>query len=82
MIWIRDIRKIKFEVEVEVSQLVMQMHMHVQCKKNRKNIQRSHVQITSSFAVISDVYRSFIWNKTAFTKYCLTQWISKLPIRQ
>ena len=29
--------------------------------------------------VISDVYRSFIRNKTTFTKYCLTQWISKLP---
>ena len=32
-----------------------------------------------SFTVISDVYRSFIQNKTAFTKYCLTQWIPKLP---
>ena len=31
-----------------------------------------------SFTVISDVYRSFIPNKTTFTKYCLTQWISKL----
>ena len=33
----------------------------------------------SSFAVISDVYRSFIQNKTTFTKYYFTQWISKLP---
>ena len=30
-----------------------------------------------SFSVISDVYRSFIPNKSTFTKYCLTQWISK-----
>ena len=32
-----------------------------------------------SFAVIPDVYRSYIPNKTAFTKYmyCLTLWISK-----
>ena len=30
------------------------------------------------FMVISDVYRTIIWNKTAFTKYCLTEWISKI----
>ena len=29
--------------------------------------------------VISDVYKSFIPNKTIFIKYCLTQWISKFP---
>ena len=40
--------------------------------KIRKHIYRSDVQVTS------DVYRSFIPNKTTFTKYCLTQWISKL----
>ena len=32
-----------------------------------------------SFTVISDAYRSIIWNKIIFIKYCLTQWISKLP---
>ena len=32
-----------------------------------------------SLMVISDVYRSFIQNKTTFTKYCLTQCFSKLP---
>ena len=32
-----------------------------------------------SFTVISDLYRSFITNKTTFIKYCFTQWISKLP---
>ena len=31
-----------------------------------------------SFTVISDVSRPFIPNKTAFTQYSLTQWISKL----
>ena len=35
--------------------------------------------ILQCFMLISDVYRSFIQNKTTFTKYCLTQWISKLP---
>ena len=46
-------------------------------------------KVLSSFTVISDVYRSFIPNKTTFTKYCLTQWIWKLhgsfeihPVRQ
>ena len=29
--------------------------------------------------IISDVYRSFIPNKTTFTTYCLTQWISNSP---
>ena len=32
-----------------------------------------------SFLVILDVYRSFILNQIMFTKYCLTDWISKLP---
>ena len=32
-----------------------------------------------SFMIISDVYSSFIPNKTTLTKYCLTQWIPKLP---
>ena len=30
-----------------------------------------------SFMVISNIYRSFIPNKATFTKYCLSQWISK-----
>ena len=46
--------------------------------KIRKNIYRSDVQSTLSFTVILAVYRSFIPNHTAFTKYFLTQWISKL----
>ena len=32
------------------------------------------------FIIISGVYRSFIPKKTTSTKYCLTQWISKLPL--
>ena len=32
-----------------------------------------------SFTVISDVYRLIIQNKTKYTKYCLTQWFSKIP---
>ena len=36
-------------------------------------------QVTFELYSHSDVYRSFIWNNTTFTKYCLTQWISKLP---
>ena len=32
-----------------------------------------------SFMIIWDVDRSFIRDKTTFTKYCLPQWISKLP---
>ena len=32
-----------------------------------------------SFTVIFFVYRSCLPNETTFTKYCLTQWISKLP---
>ena len=34
-------------------------------------------KLLQRFTVTSDVYRSFISNKT--TKYCLPQWISKLP---
>ena len=32
-----------------------------------------------SFTVIPDVYKSVIPNNTTLTKYCLAQWISKLP---
>ena len=36
-------------------------------------------KLLMSFTVISCVYTSFVWSKTTFTKYCLTQWISNLP---
>ena len=34
------------------------------------------------FMDISDVNRSCIPNKTTLTKYCLTEWISKLPLSE
>ena len=43
---------------------------------NRKNIFTCPL---SSFTVIYCFYRSFIPNKTIFTKYCLTQWMLKFP---
>ena len=43
-----------------------------------KNTGPTYKLVLSFFTVISDVYRSFIPNKIAFTKYCHTQWISKL----
>ena len=37
-------------------------------------------KLRSSFAVISDVYRSLLLNEITSTKYyCLTRWISKFP---
>ena len=39
------------------------------------------MQLTFELYSISEIYRSFIWNKTTFTKYCLTQWISKFTKR-
>ena len=47
--------------------------------KNRKIFMGPRYNLPLSFTVISDVYSSFIPNKTTFTEYCLTQWISKLP---
>ena len=37
------------------------------------------LHVLLSFTVILNVNMSFIPNKTTYTKYCLTQWISKLP---
>ena len=47
----------------------------ISVSKIRKNIYRSD----KSFTAIVDVHSSFIPNKTTFTKYCLTRWISKSP---
>ena len=52
---------------------------HEQCKKLGKIFTGPTYQLLLSFAVILDVYRSFTINKTTFTKYCLTQWISTFP---
>ena len=49
-----------------------------QCKKNRKNIYRSNVQV--AFELYGHLFMGpFIGHKTTFTKYCLTRWVSKLP---
>ena len=50
-----------------------------QCQKLGKLFTGLTYKLLSSFIVISHVYSSLIQNKTTFTKYCLTQWISKLP---
>ena len=46
--------------------------------KTRKIFTGPTYRLLLRFTIISDVYRSLIWNKTTFTKHCLTQWISKL----
>ena len=51
----------------------------VQCQKYENIFTDPTYKLLLSFPVISDVYRSFIPNKTTFIKYCLTRWISKLP---
>ena len=40
----------------------------------------SMYKLVMSFTVISDVYMSFIPNKTTFIKYCLSHWVSKLLV--
>ena len=48
--------------------------------KNQDNTYRSDVQVIFFIlTAISDIYRSFIPNKTPFIKYWLTQLISKFP---
>ena len=47
------------------------------CKKVRELLPKG-VQITFGFTMFSDVYMSFVPNKTSLTKYRLSQWISKL----
>ena len=51
----------------------------LQCHKVTKIFTGLMYKFILSFMVISDIYRSLIQNKATFTKYCLTQWISKLP---
>ena len=50
-----------------------------QCQKLGNIITGLTYRLLLSFTIISDVYRSFIKDKITFSKYCLTQWISKLP---
>ena len=50
-----------------------------QCKKLGKIFTGPTDKLLFRFMVIWYLYRSFISNKPAFTKFCLTQWISKPP---
>ena len=52
-------------------------HIHSSIVKNMKTIYRSDVQVALSFSINTDVYRYFIQNDITFTKYCITEWISK-----
>ena len=50
-----------------------------QYKKQAKISRGPTYTLPLSFTVISDVDKSFVPHWTTFTKYCLTQWISKPP---
>ena len=57
----------------------------LQCQKLGTIITDPTYELLLSFKVISDVYRSFIPNKSIFTKHYITQWISQElwnPLRQ
>ena len=56
-------------------------NLHTQCYKLGKIFTCSTYKLLLCFTVIPDVYKSFFPNKTTYTKYCLTQWISKLSVR-
>ena len=51
----------------------------IQCQQLRKIFTGLTYKFLLSFMVMSDVYRSFIPNKTVFTRYFIIQRISKLP---
>ena len=53
--------------------------LHSQCQKLGKKFTGPMFKLLLRFTVISNVYRSCMPNKTTSAKYCLTQWISKLP---
>ena len=50
-----------------------------QCQKLGKIFIGLTDKLLLSLVVITTIYRSSTPNKTTFSKYCLTQWISKLP---
>ena len=60
--------------------ICMDYGLHSQCQKLGKIFTGPTYKLHLSSMVISDVCRLFIPNKTTFTKHCLTQWISKLPV--
>ena len=51
------------------------------CRKLGKLFTGPSYKLLLSFAILSYVHMSYIPNETTFTKYCLSQWISKLPRR-
>ena len=54
-------------------------HLNNASVKSWENIYKSGEQaISFILVVIPDVYRSYIPNETTYTKYCPTQWISRL----
>ena len=52
-----------------------------QCQRFGKIFTGPTCKLLLSVTVILDVYRSCIPYKTTFTKYCLTQWVSKLKVQ-
>ena len=56
-------------------------YINAQGKKLGKTFTGPTHELLFSSTAMSDVYRSFIPNKTTFTKDCLIQWISKLPVK-
>ena len=51
----------------------------IQCQNLGKIFTGPNVQVIFELYGHFRCYKSFIPNKTIFTKYCLTKWISKLP---
>ena len=60
-------------------QSFMRRCYHITVSKSSEIFTGPTYKLLSSLTAISDVYRSSIRNITTFTKYCLTQWISKFP---
>ena len=54
-------------------------HLHVAVSKIRTNIKKSDIQVILGFTVITDLYRSYIKNKTAFTENWLTRLFQTSP---
>ena len=76
-------------LDSEITQIIKmlpcgkQRHIHStqsQCQKFGKIFTGPMYKLFLKFTIILDVYRSFIRNKISFTKCCLIQWISKLPL--
>ena len=53
--------------------------IYKECQKLGKTLAGPTYKLLFIFTVISYAYKSFLPNKITFSKYCLTQWISKVP---